>query len=171
MKAREGPCASDMQTIEIIALGALKEKYYADGVREFVKRASAFCRLEIRELADEKIPANPTPGEKEKILTVEGARLVAAIPQGAYVIALDVAGKPISSEELAEKLDRLATRGYSRVAFVIGGSMGIHRSVLDRSDEAISLSKMTFTHQMARMILAEQIYRAETIINHRPYHR
>lgn len=160
-----------MQTIEIIALGALKEKYYRDAMAEFCKRASLFCRLEVRELADERIPSDPTPGEREKILATEGARLIAAIPQGAYVIALDVAGKAVSSEELADRIDRLAGRGYSHVAFVIGGSMGIHRSVLQRADEAISLSRMTFTHQMARVILAEQIYRAETIINHRPYHR
>ena len=160
-----------MQTIEIIAVGSMKEKYYSEGVQEFRKRASAFCNLQTKELPDEKIPSNPTPGEVKKIMETEAAKILAAIPNGAYVIALDVKGKPISSEGLAEKLTNLANRGFSKVAFVIGGSLGIHKSVLDRANEAISMSQMTFTHQMARMILVEQIYRAETIINHRPYHR
>ncbi|MBR2902091.1 MAG: 23S rRNA (pseudouridine(1915)-N(3))-methyltransferase RlmH [Clostridia bacterium] len=160
-----------MQTIEIIAVGTMKEKYYSEGVQEFRKRASAFCNLVIKEVPDERIPANPTAGEVKKIMETEANKLLAAIPSGAYVIALDVVGRPVSSEGLADKLTNLANRGYSKVAFVIGGSLGIHRSVLDRSNESISLSQMTFTHQMARMILTEQIYRAETIINHRPYHR
>ncbi len=160
-----------MQTIEIIAVGTMKEKYYSDGVQEFRKRASAFCNLVIKEVPDERIPGNPTAGEVKRIIDMEGGRLLAQIPSGAYVIALDVVGKPISSEELADKLTNLANRGCSKVTFVIGGSLGISPAVLDRSNETMSLSRMTFTHQMARMILTEQIYRAETIINHRPYHR
>ncbi|PEC43011.1 23S rRNA (pseudouridine(1915)-N(3))-methyltransferase RlmH [Priestia megaterium] len=157
--------------ISIITIGKLKEKYLKQGIQEYLKRLSSYAKVEIIELADEKAPENLSESEMEEVKQKEGERILAKISDDTYVIALAINGKQKSSEELAKEIDSLATYGKSKVAFVIGGSLGLSSEVMKRSNAALSFSKMTFPHQLMRLVLVEQIYRAFRIIRNEPYHK
>ena len=157
--------------ITVITVGKIKEKYLRDAVAEYVKRLSRYCKLEIIEVADEKTPDQASETVEEQIRDKEGERILKHIRDDMYVITLEIGGKMVSSEELADKINMLGIRGQSSVAFVIGGSIGLGREVLKRSDYALSFSKMTFPHQLMRVILLEQVYRSYRIINREPYHK
>lgn len=157
--------------ISIITIGKLKEKYLKQGIEEYIKRLASYAKVEIIELADEKAPENLSDAEMVQIKQKEGERILQKISPDAHVIALAIQGKMKSSEQLADDLDKLATYGKSKVAFVIGGSLGLSDEVMKRSDEQLSFSKMTFPHQLMRLILVEQIYRAFRINRGEPYHK
>jgi 23S rRNA (pseudouridine1915-N3)-methyltransferase len=157
--------------ISIICVGKLKEKYLKQGIAEYVKRLSSYAKVEIIEVPDEKAPENLSDQEMEQVKQKEGERILAKISDDTYVIALAIEGKMKSSEELAESLDKLATYGKSKIAFVIGGSLGLSKQVMQRANEALSFSKMTFPHQLMRLILLEQVYRAFRINRGEPYHK
>ncbi|MDU2063229.1 MAG: 23S rRNA (pseudouridine(1915)-N(3))-methyltransferase RlmH [Sporomusaceae bacterium] len=156
--------------IQIVTVGKIKEKYLSAGIAEFTKRLTPFCKLQIVELAEEKMPDNPSAAEKAKTLEKEGERIIKALRPASYVILLDVIGKALSSEDLAEKLERLSVTGQSDVTFIIGGAFGLSDAVRQAADERISFSKMTFTHQMIRLLLVEQVYRAFKINRGEKYH-
>ena len=156
--------------ITIACVGKIKEKYLTAGIDEFTKRLTPFCKLETIAINEEKMPDNPAPAEKEQVLEKETQRLLAIIPENSYVILLDVIGKQLSSPELASKIDVLALNGHSHITFVIGGAFGYTDALRKRADYALSFSKMTFTHQMIRLLLIEQIYRAFKISNNQKYH-
>ena len=157
--------------ISIITVGKLKEKYLKQGIDEYLKRLSAYAKIEIIEVPDEKAPEELSETEMLIVKQKEGERILAKINPDAHVIALAIEGKLKSSEELADNLDKLATYGKSKVAFVIGGSLGLSEDVLKRADEKLSFSRMTFPHQLMRLILVEQIYRAFRINRGEPYHK
>lgn len=157
--------------ITIITVGKIKEKYLRDAIAEYAKRLSRYCKLEIIEVADEKTPDQASETVEEQIRDKEGERILKCIRDDMYVITLEIGGKMLSSEELADKVNMLGIQGQSSVAFVIGGSIGLGREVLKRSDYALSFSKMTFPHQLMRVILLEQVYRSYRIINGEPYHK
>ncbi|MGG3124443.1 23S rRNA (pseudouridine(1915)-N(3))-methyltransferase RlmH [Priestia megaterium] len=157
--------------ISIITIGKLKEKYLKQGIQEYLKRLSSYAKVEIIELADEKAPENLSESEMEQVKQKEGERILAKISDDTHVIALAINGKQKSSGELAKEIDSLATYGKSKIAFVIGGSLGLSSEVMKRSNAALSFSKMTFPHQLMRLVLVEQIYRAFRIIRNEPYHK
>ena len=157
--------------ISIITVGKLKEKYLKQGIEEYLKRLTAYAKVEMIEVADEKAPEELSGLEMVQVKQKEGERILAKISQDTYVIALAIQGKLASSEELADSLDKLATYGKSKIAFVIGGSLGLSEDVIKRSNEQLSFSRMTFPHQLMRLILVEQIYRAFRINRNEPYHK
>lgn len=157
--------------INIVCVGKIKEKYLKLGIDEFKKRLSKYCKLEIIELEDEKAPENLSDKEMLMIKEKEGKKILSKIKDNSYVIALAIDGKNLSSEELAETINKLGVRGISNITFVIGGSLGLSDEVLSRADYKLSLSKMTFPHQLMRLILLEQVYRAYRINNGEPYHK
>lgn len=157
--------------ITILTVGKIKERFYAEAVAEYCKRLSKYCRLEILEVADEKIPDKASPAEEKQIKEREGARLLKKIPESAYVLALAVEGKTLDSVAFAGRMESLGIQGQSHLIFVIGGSLGLDERILSRADEKISFSAMTFPHQLMRVILLEQIYRGYRIIHHEPYHK
>lgn len=157
--------------VTLIVVGKIKEKYFKDAVEEYSKRLSRYCRLEIVEVADEKTPEQASEAEEEKIRTKEGERILRHIKEDMYVITLEIAGKSLSSEQMAERIETLGIQGKSSVAFIIGGSIGLGKEVLHRSDFRLSFSRMTFPHQLMRVILLEQIYRSFRIIQGEPYHK
>lgn len=157
--------------ISIVSVGKLKEKYLKLGIDEFTKRLSVYAKIELVEVPDEKAPEQLSDLEMEQVKIKEGEKILAKISPDTYVIALAIDGKMKSSEELADSLDKLATYGKSKVAFVIGGSLGLSKDVLQRADEKLSFSKMTFPHQMMKLILLEQVYRAFRINRGEPYHK
>jgi len=157
--------------ISIITVGKLKEKYLKQGIAEYTKRLSSYAKIEIIELPDEKAPENLSETDMLIVKQKEGERILSKIAPDTHVIALAIEGSMKSSEQLADTLDRLATYGKSKVAFVIGGSLGLSDEVMKRSNEALSFSKMTFPHQLMRLILVEQIYRAFRINRGEPYHK
>jgi 23S rRNA (pseudouridine1915-N3)-methyltransferase len=157
--------------ISILTVGKLKEKYLKLGIDEYLKRLSAYAKVESIEVADEKAPEILSELEMMQVKQKEGERILAKISQDTYVIALAINGKMQSSEELANTLDKLATYGKSKIAFIIGGSLGLSEEVLKRSNEQLSFSKMTFPHQLMKLILVEQIYRAYRINRGEPYHK
>ena len=157
--------------ITLITVGKIKEKYLKDAIAEYSKRLSRYCKLEIVEVADEKTPDNASDTVEDAIRDKEGERILKYIKEDAYVITLEIAGKMLTSEEMAEKIEKLGVQGTSHIIFIIGGSIGLGREILNRSDYALSFSKMTFPHQLMRVILLEQIYRSYRIINHEPYHK
>ena len=157
--------------ITIITVGKIKEKYLKDAIAEYSKRLSRYCKLEILEVADEKTPDGASEIVEENIREKEGERILKLIKEDAYVITLEISGKMLTSEELADRIETLGIQGKSHLVFVIGGSIGLGREVLRRSDYALSFSKMTFPHQLMRVILLEQIYRSYRIINGEPYHK
>ena len=156
--------------IKVLCVGKLKEKYFVMAVEEYGKRLSRYCRLELVETADEKTPDGASPAEEERIKRLEGERILKAVREEDYVIALAIQGEALSSEELAQRLQELSIRGR-RIVFIIGGSLGLHDSVLARADMRLSFSKMTFPHQLMRVVLLEQIYRSFRIIKGEPYHK
>ncbi len=157
--------------ISFVTVGKLKEKYLKQGIAEYVKRLSAYAKIEIIEVPDEKAPEDLSAAQMEAIKQKEGERILSKISADTYVVALAIEGKQYSSEQFASFLEKLATYGRSKVAFVIGGSLGLSNEVLKRADEKLSFSKMTFPHQLMRLILAEQVYRAFRIIRGEPYHK
>lgn len=157
--------------ITLITVGKIKEKYLKDAIAEYSKRLSRYCKLEIVEVADEKTPDNASDTVEDAIRDKEGERILKYVKEDAYVITLEIAGKMLTSEEMAEKIEKLGVQGTSYIIFIIGGSIGLGKEILKRSDYALSFSKMTFPHQLMRVILLEQIYRSYRIINHEPYHK
>ena len=157
--------------INIVCVGKIKEKYLKLGIDEFKKRLSKYCKLEIIELEDEKAPENLSDKEMLIIKEKEGNKILSKIKDNSYVIALAIDGKNLSSEELAQTINKLGVRGVSNITFVIGGSLGLSDEVLSRADYKLSFSKMTFPHQLMRLILLEQVYRAYRINNGEPYHK
>lgn len=157
--------------ITVLCVGKIKEKYFTLGIDEYAKRLSRYCKLEIIEVPDEKTPDNASENEELQIKAKEGDRLLRYIKDNAYVIVLAIEGKMLTSEELSEKLEQLGINGDSNVVFVIGGSLGLDKRILDRADYKLSFSKMTFPHQMMRMVLLEQVYRGFRIMKGEPYHK
>lgn len=157
--------------ITLITVGKIKEKYLKDAIAEYSKRLSKYCKLEIIEVADEKTPDNASETVEEQIRDKEADRILKYVKDDAYVITLEILGKQLTSEQLANKIDTLGIQGTSHIIFIIGGSIGLGQEVLKRSDYALSFSKMTFPHQLMRVILLEQIYRSYRIINGEPYHK
>ena len=157
--------------ISVVCVGKIKEKYFTMGIDEYSKRLSRYCKLDIIEVSDEKTPDNASEAEELMIKKKEGERILKHIKEGAYVIALAIEGKMLTSEELAEKIEKLGIGGDSHIVFVIGGSLGLDKTVLDRADYKLSFSKMTFPHQMMRMVLLEQVYRGYRIMKGEPYHK
>ena len=150
--------------ITLVTVGKIKEKYLRDAIHEYSKRLSRYCKLEMIEVADEKTPDQASETVEEQIRDKEGERILKYLKDDMYVITLEIAGKMLSSEELADKIEKLGIQGHSSIAFVIGGSIGLGREVL-------SFSKMTFPHQLMRVILLEQVYRSYRIMNGEPYHK
>ncbi len=157
--------------ITIIAVGKIKEKFYREAVAEYEKRLSRYCSLEILEVADEQTPERASAAEEELIKKKEAERILKHIRENSYVITLEITGKKYDSESFAGQIEKLGLQGTGRLVFVIGGSLGLHESVSERADLKISFSDMTFPHQLMRVILTEQIYRAFRIMNHEPYHK
>ncbi|MBS5064100.1 MAG: 23S rRNA (pseudouridine(1915)-N(3))-methyltransferase RlmH [Hungatella hathewayi] len=157
--------------IMVIAVGKIKEKFFEDAIKEYSKRLSRYCKLEILQVPDEKTPDNASETVETQIKEKEGERILSKIPDGAYVIALAIEGKMLDSEELAEKINTLGITGTSQIVFIIGGSLGLSRQVLERADYKLSFSRMTFPHQLMRVVLLEQVYRGYRIITGAPYHK
>ena len=157
--------------IRIISCGRIKEKWMRDGLAEYVKRISAYDKLEVLEVADEKTPDNNSAAENEIVKDKECKRILKLIKEEDYVILLDLAGKTMDSEKLASFVEQLYVKGKSRIDFVIGGSLGVSKELINRADFRWKLSDNTFPHQLCRIIVAEQIYRAFRIMHHEPYHK
>lgn len=157
--------------IKIIAVGKIKETYLKGAIAEYSKRLSRYCSLEIAEVADEKTPDSLSDAAAEAIRAKEGDRILKHIREDMFVVTLEIQGKQMTSEEFAAKIEALGVQGKSRIAFVIGGSIGLGKDVLKRSDLALSFSKMTFPHQLMRVVLLEQIYRGFRINSGEPYHK
>lgn len=157
--------------ITVLCVGKMKEACFAEAAKEYGKRLSRYCRLEIVEVADEKTPDGAPEAVNRQIVTKEGRRLLEKIPPQAYVIALAIEGRQPDSTEFAKQIKNLGIRGVSHIVFLIGGSLGLGEEVMNRADEAVSFSRMTFPHQLMRVILLEQVYRAYRIIHREPYHK
>ncbi len=157
--------------ITVLCVGKVKEKYYTDAIAEYAKRLGRYCRLEFIEVADEKTPDGAPESVNRQIRRKEGQRLLEKTPDSAHVIALAIEGKQPDSLELSAKLARLANSGTSHIVFLIGGSLGLSKEVMERADEAMSFSRLTFPHQLMRVILSEQVYRAYRIMKNEPYHK
>lgn len=161
----------DCMKITVITVGKLKEKFYREAVSEYGKRLSRYCKLEIKEVEDEKTIEGASEKAQEQILAKEADRILRFLPENAYVVTLEIEGRMYDSEAFAETIRGLGIKGVGHIVFVIGGSIGLHNSVKMQADLAVSFSKMTFPHQLMRVILLEQIYRAYRIINGEPYHK
>ncbi|MDD5796153.1 MAG: 23S rRNA (pseudouridine(1915)-N(3))-methyltransferase RlmH [Oscillospiraceae bacterium] len=160
-----------MLNINIICIGKIKETYWTQAIEEYTKRLSAFCKFSIIELDEEKIKSNPRQSDIEKTITAEGKRIISKISKGSFTVALCIEGKQMSSEKLSKKIDETTLNGYSTINFIIGGSWGLSDEVKNSSQLKLSMSEMTFPHQMARVILCEQIYRAFEISANGKYHK
>lgn len=160
-----------MQSVTIIAVGRIKERFFTEAASEYIKRLKAYCRLEIIEIKDEPTPENPSARERDIVLRAEGERIMKKIPKGATVISLCVEGIKMSSEKLAAYISDCASSGKSSLVFIIGGSFGLSDEVKAISTLKLSFSDMTFPHQLMRIILLEQIYRAYTITQGKTYHK
>ena len=158
-------------TIRILCIGKLKERFYADAVSEFVKRLSRYASVEILELADERAPEQLSAAQREQVKDAEGKRMLARVSEGDFLVALDQRGTELSSEQLSVHMQSWMSAGKSRIAFAIGGSLGHSEAVLARADFRLSFGKPTFSHQIFRIMLLEQIYRAFKIMNGEPYHK
>ena len=157
--------------IQIIAVGKLKEKYLKDGINEYLKRLQSYAKVEIIEVADEKEPANASLADERIVKAKEADRIKKFLKEDTYLIALAIEGQMLSSEQLADKLDKLALSGKSHITMIIGGSLGLDENLLKQANMLLSFSKMTFPHQLMRMILVEQIYRSYRINKGEPYHK
>lgn len=157
--------------ITIVTVGKLKEKYLKQGIAEYVKRLGAYASIKEVEVPDEKAPENLSEAQMEEIKNKEGERILAKLQPDTHVITLEIKGRQLTSEQLAKDLDQLATHGKSKIAFVIGGSLGLSEAVMKRSNYALSFSKMTLPHQLMRLVLIEQIYRSFRINRGEPYHK
>ena len=157
--------------IKIVTVGKLKEKYLKDGIAEYTKRISRFAKLEMIELADEKTPDKASELENQKILETEGARILSKVGERDFVVVLAIEGKTLSSEEFSKQLEQASIKGYSTLTFIIGGSLGLAPVVKNRANLSISFGRLTLPHQLMRLVLVEQIYRAFTIQQGSPYHK
>jgi 23S rRNA (pseudouridine1915-N3)-methyltransferase len=157
--------------ITVITVGKIKEKFLRDAIDEYSKRLSRYCKLDIIEVPDEKTPDNASEKEELQIKDKEGDLILKHIKDNMFLVALAIDGKQLSSEELATLIKDLGVKGESNIAFVIGGSLGLSKAVLSRANYKLSFSKMTFPHQLMRVILLEQVYRGYRIINGEPYHK
>lgn len=157
--------------ITVLCVGKVKEKFFTDAIKEYSKRLSRYCKLEIVEVADEKTPDGASELVVSQIKEKEAERMEKYLPDSAYVIALAIEGKKLTSEKLAEKIDSLGISGTSHMVFLIGGSLGMSDRLLKRADYLLSFSDMTFPHQLMRVILLEQVYRSYRIIHGEPYHK
>lgn len=157
--------------IKILAVGKLKEKYFKDGIAEYKKRMSKFAKVELIEVPDEKAPESLSEAEMQQVKDAEGERLLGKIKDRDWVIALAIEGKQRSSEAFAKEIDQLATYGHSDIDFVIGGSLGLSKAVMKRADNTLSFGKLTMPHQLMRLVLIEQVYRAFMINIGSPYHK
>lgn len=159
-----------MLHINIICVGKIKEKYLKDSIDEYSKRLSKYCKLNIIEVQDESLPNKINENTIGEVKFKEGEKIIESIKNSSYVIALDLKGKQFTSEEFADKIEKISTRGYSEISFVIGGTLGLDKEVLNKSNELICFSKMTFTHQLIRVFLLEQLFRSFKILNNETYH-
>lgn len=157
--------------IRIVSVGRIKEKFMQEGIKEYSKRLSRYCNLEIIEVDDEKAPENLSDKEMKQIKDKEGEKILSKIPTNSYIISLAIEGKNLSSEELSEKIESLMIEGTNEITFIIGGSLGLSKEVLETSNFKLSFSKMTFPHQLMRVVLLEQIYRGFRIMKGEPYHK
>ena len=157
--------------ITLITVGKIKEKYLKDAIAEYSKRLSKYCELEIVEVADEKTPDQASENVERQIRQKEGERILRYVKDDAYVFTLEIGGTMLDSVAFAKKMETLGIQGKSHLIFIIGGSIGLGEEVLRRSDYALSFSKMTFPHQLMRVILLEQVYRGYRIIEGAPYHK
>jgi len=157
--------------ITLVTVGKIKEKYFIDAIKEYEKRLGKYCKLEIVEVLDEKTPDKASEALELQIKEKEAGRIFKHIKDDAFVMALAIEGKKLDSVAFSQKIEKLGVSGVSHIQFVIGGSLGLHPDVLKRADFHISFSDMTFPHQLMRVILLEQIYRAYRIANHEPYHK
>lgn len=157
--------------ITLIVVGKIKEKYFTEAIKEYSKRLSRYCNLKIIEVADEHAPENLSDKEIDIIKDIEGQKIIKKIPDKSYVIPLVIKGKEFTSEKLAEKIEDLTIEGYSHLTFIIGGSLGLSNEVINSGDLLLSFSKMTYPHQLMRVILLEQIYRSYRILRNEPYHK
>lgn len=157
--------------ITIVAVGKIKEKFYRDALLEYEKRLSRYCKFEVIEVADEKTPDNASMVEEERIKEKEADRILSHLKEDACVVTLEILGKKLDSVSFAEFIKQKTVYGVSHIQFVIGGSLGLHRKVSNKSNLKLSFSDMTFPHQLMRVILTEQIYRGFRIISGEPYHK
>lgn len=157
--------------ITVITVGKIKEKYLRDAIAEYSKRLSKYCKLEILEVSDEKTPDHASETVEEGIRQKEGERILKLLKEDAYVVTLEIGGRMLDSVEFSKKIETLGIQGRSHICFIIGGSLGLGQKVRERSDYKLSFSKMTFPHQLMRVILLEQIYRSYRIISNEPYHK
>lgn len=157
--------------IKIIGVGRVKEKYFRNGIAEYAKRLGRFCKFKVVEVKDEKAPESLSQAEMDEVMAKEGERILNKISEREYVYALAIEGKEYSSEEFAKEINQLTVYGHSDITFVIGGSLGLSPAVLKRANATVSFGRFTLPHQLMRLVLAEQVYRAMTIINGLPYHK
>ena len=157
--------------IKIITVGKLKEKYLVQGINEYLKRLKAYAKVEIIEVPDEKAPENLSLAEMEQVKEKEGERILAKIAENEYVFALAIEGKELTSEAFSKEIEQLGIDGKSNISFVIGGSLGLSDKVIHRSQKQLSFGKMTYPHQLMKLILVEQIYRGFRIMRGEPYHK
>lgn len=157
--------------IKIVTVGKLKEKYLKDGIAEYTKRISRFTKLEMIELADEKTPDKASELENQKILETEGARILSKVGERDFVVVLAIEGKTFSSEDFSKQLEQASIKGYSTLTFIIGGSLGLAPIVKNRANLSVNFGRLTLPHQLMRLVLVEQIYRAFTIQQGSPYHK
>ena len=160
-----------MLHIDIICVGKIKEHYLKDAISEYTKRLSKYCSLSIIELSDEQVPNNLNNSLAEKIKQSESNNILSHVKKDSYIICLDLKGKQYSSEQFSEKIENIALNGISNITFIIGGTLGVTEDLRNKSNELICFSKMTFPHQLIRVFLLEQIFRAFKISNHETYHR
>ena len=157
--------------IKVVTVGKLKEKYLKDGIAEYSKRISRFAKFEMIELSDEKTPDKASESENQKILEIEGQRILSKIADRDFVIVLAIEGKTFFSEEFSKQLEEASIKGFSTLTFIIGGSLGLSSSVKNRANLSVSFGRLTLPHQLMRLVLVEQIYRAFTIQQGFPYHK
>ncbi|HEV1193142.1 TPA: 23S rRNA (pseudouridine(1915)-N(3))-methyltransferase RlmH [Streptococcus pneumoniae] len=157
--------------IKVVTVGKLKEKYLKDGIAEYSKRISRFAKFEMIELSDEKTPDKASESENQKILEIEGQRILSKIADRDFVIVLAIEGKTFFSEEFSKQLEETSIKGFSTLTFIIGGSLGLSSSVKNRANLSVSFGRLTLLHQLMRLVLVEQIYRAFTIQQGFPYHK
>ena len=160
-----------MQRVTVLCVGKLKEKFYLEAAAEYVKRLQRFCKLELVELPESRLPEDPSPGEIQRALAAEAVAIRERLPRGGAVIALCIEGKPCSSVELSRRMEELAVAGKTQLTFLIGGSVGLDEGLKRQADWRLSMSPMTFPHHLARIMLLEQIYRAYQISAGTKYHK
>lgn len=157
--------------VTLLTVGKIKESYFADAIQEYKKRLGRYCNLEIIEVPDEKTPDKAGAVMEKQIKAKEGERILKHLKEESYIICLEIQGKMMDSNQLADKIEELGINGTSHITFIIGGSLGLDERVVNKSNYRLSFSKMTFPHQMMRVILMEQIYRSYRIMNREPYHK